>query len=240
MTTQTAALAQAERKPFPIERAAYWLAISFCAASMICISATYMAGSTLPSPTGANGEPSGLALSLAACGMGIALAHAPKAIGALARIKPPDALCAAYYAFIVCAIPMGEAFSFYYRIPVWDSVLHFSSGFMLWMLGALTIVSVLRRKGCEALITPAAVAVAAVAFALSVGAVWEFFEFSMDLALGTNMQKFMMEDGTALVGQAALADTMKDLIVGCLGALAATLTFVPALKAGKGWLYESG
>ena len=40
----------------------------------------------------------------------------------------------------------------------------------------------------------------------------------MDGLLGMNMQKFMLENGTQLVGRAALADTMEDMIVDAIGA----------------------
>ena len=60
-------------------------------------------------------------------------------------------------------------------------------------------------------------------FAVSIGAVWEIYEFSFDGLLGLNMQKFLLADGTPLVGRAALTDTMKDIIVDTIGALIASL-----------------
>ena len=40
----------------------------------------------------------------------------------------------------------------------------------------------------------------------------------LDGLLGLNVQKFMLEDGTMLVGRAALRDTMEDMIVDAVGA----------------------
>ena len=58
----------------------------------------------------------------------------------------------------------------------------------------------------------------ALCFAVTVGVLWEIYEFSFDGLLGLNMQKFRLEDGTQLIGRAALQDTMKDLIVDVVGA----------------------
>ena len=68
-------------------------------------------------------------------------------------------------------------------------------------------------------LSPVFIAVFAFCFALALGAVWEIYEFTMDSVFGTNMQKYMLDNGTALIGQAALQDTMKDIIVDAIGAL---------------------
>lgn len=44
------------------------------------------------------------------------------------------------------------------------------------------------------------------------------------------MQKFMTVDDTLLVGHAALADTMKDIIIDAIGALTATVIGSVAIK----------
>ncbi|HBD64559.1 MAG TPA: hypothetical protein DC038_09010 [Clostridiales bacterium] len=75
----------------------------------------------------------------------------------------------------------------------------------------------------ETHLSPFFVALFAFCFALASGAVWEIYEFLADCVLGTNMQKFMLGDGTVLVGQAALRDTMTDLIVDALSSLTVTV-----------------
>ena len=54
---------------------------------------------------------------------------------------------------------------------------------------------------------------------------WEFVEFATDAFLGTNMQRFAEQDGAPLPGRVALLDTMGDLQVNSLAALA-TLALV--------------
>ena len=62
-------------------------------------------------------------------------------------------------------------------------------------------------------LSPLFLAVFAFCFSAAIGTVWEIFEFTVDGVLGVNMQKFMLEDGTQLIGREALSDTMYDIIV---------------------------
>jgi hypothetical protein len=57
----------------------------------------------------------------------------------------------------------------------------------------------------------------------------------MDSFLKTNMQKFALETGEPLIGQAALADTMKDLIVTAIGAFVVSVIGYIALRGKKEW-----
>jgi len=50
------------------------------------------------------------------------------------------------------------------------------------------------------------------------------------------MQKHTLESGEMLVGRAALADTMKDLIVDSLGALVMSVVGYVSIKREAGWL----
>jgi uncharacterized membrane protein YjdF len=68
-------------------------------------------------------------------------------------------------------------------------------------------------------LSPLFVALFAFCFALAAGTIWEIYEFVVDRILGLNMQKYMLADGTQLVGSAALHDTMEDLIVDAVSAL---------------------
>ena len=90
------------------------------------------------------------------------------------------------------------------------------------MLGALgfVLVNLLNdAPNVKMSLSPGFVAFFAFCFALACGAVWEIYEYLMDGLLHMNMQHFAVEDGTPLLGRAALLDTMKDLIVDALGAL---------------------
>lgn len=151
-------------------------------------------------------------------------------LGALAMILPgflqrkvqlniPGIMIIVYAVFLYCAIYLGEVHSFYYRIPQWDSILHAFSGMALCTIG-FSIIGLLNKSESVPLsLSPAFVALFAFCFAVSIGAIWEIYEFSVDCLLHLNMQKYALESGELLVGQMALLDTMKDLIIDTVGAL---------------------
>ncbi|MPN18700.1 hypothetical protein SDC9_166063 [bioreactor metagenome] len=107
------------------------------------------------------------------------------------------------------------------------------------MLGALgfSFVSLLNQSEKVPMnLSPLFVAIFAFCFAVTLGVVWEIYEFTFDGILGLNMQKFMLENGTQLIGRAALADTMKDLIVDAAGALVVSIIGYISMKKQKDWL----
>ena len=176
--------------------------------------------------------------ALLQCFLGAIVLYVPMLVSKVTKIRIPDALCSFYYVFALCGTIFGEAFSFYYAVPHWDSVLHFSSGIMAGMIGGILVVTFLQKKKCEKLISPVVIVFSIICIGICVGVVWEIYEFSMDTLLGVNMQKWMFQDGTSLVGQAALVDTMKDLIIDLAGAIAAAISACSSLKQRKGWLYS--
>ena len=102
-------------------------------------------------------------------------------------------------------------------------MLHTFSGAMLGALG-FSLVGILNDEPRVHInLSPFFVAFFAFCFAVAMGAIWEIYEFTVDGLLQLNMQKYMLENGTALVGRAALMDTMEDLIVDAVGALTVTV-----------------
>ena len=73
-------------------------------------------------------------------------------------------------------------------------------------------------------------------FAITMGVVWEVYEFVADGVLGTNMQKFALVDGNLLAGREALIDTMQDLMVDGIGAFIISFIGYVSLKHNKGWI----
>ena len=153
-----------------------------------------------------------------------------------AKLDIPNAMLIAYAVFLYCAIYLGEVREFYYRIPYWDTVLHAFSGIAIGALG-FSVISLLNKSESIAVsLSPIFVAVFAFCFALALGVIWEIYEFTMDSILKINMQKYALESGELLVGQAALLDTMKDLIVDAMGAFTVSVIGYISLKNNKGWL----
>lgn len=162
-------------------------------------------------------------LMLTQCFLGLIVMSLPTIITHKLRLMVPNAMCILYYVFLYCAIFLGEIFSFYYLVPHWDLYLHAMSGAMLGALGFILVDWLNKDEHVKLSMSPVFVSLFAFSFAVAVGALWEIYEFSFDSILGLNMQKFKIEDGTLLVGQEALADTMEDLIIDSIAAAAVTV-----------------
>ena len=173
-------------------------------------------------------------LMLTQCALGLGVMMIPTIITHRFKLMVPGVMCILYYVFLYCAIFLGEIFSFYYRIPVWDSILHAMSAAMLSTLGFILVDWLNKDEHVKLSMNPLFVSLFAFSFALMIGTLWEIYEFSFDSILSLNMQKARLEDGTPLIGNAALTDTMKDLIIDALAALAvAVIGLVTNLKKSK-------
>ena len=159
-------------------------------------------------------------LMLLQCLLGIVAMNLPSFLYKKFHVTIPSNTIIAYLIFLYAAIVLGEVRSFYYRFEHWDTVLHAFSAGMLGSLG-FDVVNFLNKSDTIKLqLSPFFVALFAFCFAISIGVLWEIYEFSFDGILGLNMQKFRLEDGTDLIGRLALVDTMDDLIIDCIGAFA--------------------
>ena len=152
------------------------------------------------------------------------------------RIEIPSNMLVLYTIFLYCAIYLGEVRSFYYMVPHWDTVLHTFSGGVLATLGFSVITLLNKTERIPMIMSPAFVALFTFCFAVTLGVFWEIYEYTADGILGLNMQKFALDNGQQLVGHAALGDTMKDLMVDCLGAFIVSVIGYISLKYQKGWV----
>lgn len=175
-------------------------------------------------------------LMLLQCLLGIAAILVPMRLMRRWDVEIPRVMFLLYIGFLYCAIFLGEVRSFYYTVPHWDTILHTFSGAMLGALGFSMIAIFNNTERIPLNLSPLFIAVFAFCFALALGGIWEIYEFTMDVVFGTNMQKFALDDGTPLVGQAALWDTMKDIIVDAVGALVMSMVGYISLKYKKGWV----
>lgn len=125
--------------------------------------------------------------------------------------------------FIFASMYLGEIHAFYIKFWWWDLMLHTVSGFIIADIGFMLVYILNKQKKLK--LTPIFVAMFSFSFAVSLGVLWEIFEFTMDSVFGVNMQK------------SGLVDTMWDLIVDSIGALIVSLIGYYYLK-GK-ILYKS-
>jgi hypothetical protein len=122
--------------------------------------------------------------------------------------------------FVFASLFLGEVRGYYVRFWWWDLVLHTASGLLLGILGFLLVYVLNEKPDLGIDMKPGFVALFAFMFSLGIGALWEIFEFWMDSTFGTFMQK-------------SLSDTMFDLIVDALGALAISVFGYVYLKTSE-------
>ncbi len=177
-------------------------------------------------------------LMLIQCIFGIVILHLPAMLERRFNFALPDILTFIYLIFLYCAIFLGEVRSFYYTVPHWDDILHSLSSVMNGLFGFLLVAVLNRNQKVSVNLSPFFISLFAFCFSVSVGAVWEIYEYLSDGILGLNMQKFMLRGGEFLVGQSALKDTMTDLIFDCFGALFATVIGYFSIKHKKGNIHK--
>ena len=105
------------------------------------------------------------------------------------HIDLPDTLEVIVLLFIFSAEILGEIQEFYILIPGWDTVLHTLNGFLCAAIG-FSIVNILNEdKHTSMHLSPFYMAVTAFCFSMTIGVLWEFFEWGMDNLAGLDMQK---------------------------------------------------
>ena len=174
-------------------------------------------------------------LMLMQCILGLVTIHLPSILERRLRFELPGRLYAFYIVFLYCAIFLGEVRSFYYLFPRWDSILHFFSSMMTGFFGLMVVTILNRDRHVSMNLSPLFVCLFAFCFSVTIGSLWEIYEFLGDGLFGLNMQKFMTAQGELLVGHDALRDTMKDIIVDVLGALLASVIGMISIRRGTRW-----
>ena len=174
-------------------------------------------------------------LMLMQCILGLVTIHLPSILERRLRFELPGLLYGFYIVFLYCAIFLGEVRSFYYLFPRWDSMLHFFSSMMTGFFGLMVVTILHRDRHVSMNLSPLFVCLFAFCFSVTIGSLWEIYEFLGDGLFGLNMQKFMTAQGELLVGHDALRDTMKDIIVDVLGALLASVIGMISIRRGTRW-----
>ena len=91
--------------------------------------------------------------------------------------------------FIFAAEILGELQSYFIQYPYWDTMLHTTNGFLCAAVG-FSLIDILNRDAkIKFTLSPVYVALAAFCFSMTIGVLWEFFEFSVDRLFHMDMQK---------------------------------------------------
>lgn len=190
---------------------------------------------------------------LALCILSLLLFLVPSLLEEKMKIDLPPLFECFIYGFIFAAEILGEVNKYYTRIPGWDTMLHTLNGFLCAAIG-FSLVDILNKKSKNINLSPFYLAVVGFCFSMTVGVIWEFFEYTMDSLFFLDMQKdfIVTKIGTVTLDPTktqtpviidhikktvistasgktytinggyldiGINDTMKDLLVNCLGAV---------------------
>lgn len=143
--------------------------------------------------------------------------YIPNFIEHIFKVNVPLYMGISFIIFCICHFILGEIAGLYASVTIWDSLLHSSTVVVITLVGVSTIY-ILNEEGKINLI-PIFLIIYPICFVMTIEVIWEMIEFSSDVILKTNMQRFNNSlTGEPFIGQRALLDTMKDLIVDFLSA----------------------
>lgn len=123
------------------------------------------------------------------CALTLLLLIMPSLMQITFRVELPTTLEIIILIFIFAAEILGEIREFYLIFPLWDTALHTLNGFLAAAIG-FSLVDLLNRSERTVFnLSPLFTAIVAFCFSMTIGVVWEFFEFGMDQLAGFDMQK---------------------------------------------------
>lgn len=123
------------------------------------------------------------------CLLTLVLFTIPYFVDRVFKITLPNALEIIIFLFIFSAEILGELQNFYGIFKHWDTILHTMNGFLCAAVG-FSLIDILNRSDkFHIQLSPLFVALVAFCFSMTIGVLWEFFEFGADTFLQTDMQK---------------------------------------------------
>lgn len=127
--------------------------------------------------------------SMALCGLSLFLMILPSIVSRKLKVVLPSTLEIIILLFIFAAEILGEINSFYMRVPHWDTMLHTINGFLCAAIGFCLVDMMNREERFSFKLSPLYLAIVSFCFSMTVGVIWEFFEFGADQLMGLDMQK---------------------------------------------------
>ncbi len=123
------------------------------------------------------------------CALTLFLMFIPAFIEHNFKIELPSTLEIIILLFIFSAEILGEMNSYYVKFPFWDTMLHTVNGFLCAAIGFALVDLLNVNAHVKFELSPFYLAVVAFCFSMTIGVLWEFFEFGCDVFLHTDMQK---------------------------------------------------
>ena len=161
------------------------------------------------------------------CLLTLLLFGVPRFVTRTLRIQLPETLEIIVLFFIFSAEILGELGNYYQSFPYWDTILHTTWGFLCAALG-FSLVDILNRNDkIKFSLSPFFVALVAFCFSMTVGALWEFFEFSADRVFMTDMQKDTIITSFSTTIPAIAGDSGKATVIRGISSVAVNGEILP-------------
>lgn len=206
--------------------------------------------------------------STGCCILALILLEMPLVVERRFQIEFSPTMEITIFLFVFAAEILGEVENYYVLVPGWDTALHTMNGFLCAAIGFCLVDMLNRSEGVEFKMSPTFLAIVAFCFSMTIGVLWEFFEFASDYFWAVDMQKdYIVETFHSVTldptmknipiavknitktiiecadgKQVEIAggyldignkDTMKDLIVNCVGALTFSILGYIGAKRGS-------
>ena len=123
------------------------------------------------------------------CILTLILLIMPSLIQLNLKIELPTTLEIIILLFIFSAEILGEIQEYYIKFQNWDTILHTLNGFLMAAIGFSLVDILNREERLKFELSPVFMSIVAFCFSMTVGVVWEFFEYGMDTFFGMDMQK---------------------------------------------------
>ena len=144
------------------------------------------------------------------CVLSLILLIMPSILQRRLDITLPSAMEVIILLFIFAAEILGELASFYVRVPNWDTMLHTVNGFLCAAIGFALVDMLNRNERFSFELSPVYLAIVAFCFSMTVGVLWEFFEFAADRFIGLDMQK---DTVVKAIGSVSLDPSMSNKVI---------------------------
>ena len=105
------------------------------------------------------------------------------------NIEIPSVLEIIIFVFVFLAEVLGEIQAYFLKVSFWDTMLHTTAGFLLAAVGFSLVNLLNRNEKIKFQLSPAYLALVAFCFSMTMGVLWEFFEYGADRLLLLDMQK---------------------------------------------------
>lgn len=123
------------------------------------------------------------------CILTLVLMIMPSVVQATFKVEFPSLLEVIILCFIFAAEILGEISAFYIKFPYWDTILHTLNGFLCAAIGFSLVDIMNRETKIRFELSPLFMAITAFCFSMTIGVLWEFLEFSVDMLCDLDMQK---------------------------------------------------